>query len=88
MLDVRDNHISDPAVVDEVLAKIPKLKVVYMQSNPVKKKIKYYRRTMTIKIKGLTYLDDRPVFKNDRRTTEAFWRGGFPEERRERAKIK
>jgi dynein assembly factor 1 len=40
------------------------------------------------KIPTLTYLDDRPVFKDDRRTAEAFCRGGFEEEKEERMKIK
>lgn len=37
---------------------------------------------------NLTYLDDRPVFKDDRRNAEAFSRGGLEEERKERENIK
>jgi len=36
----------------------------------------------------LNYLDDRPVFKEDRRYAEAFDRGGLDEERAERDLIK
>ena len=35
----------------------------------------------------MKYLDDRPVFDDDRRNAEAFARGGLDEERKERALI-
>ena len=59
-----------------------------MQANPVCKKIHNYRKTIINAIPTLTYLDDRPVFKDDRRHAEAFARGGIEEERKERAAIK
>lgn len=43
---------------------------------------------MITKLPGLKYLDDRPVFKDDRRNAEAFSRGGLDEERAERELIK
>lgn len=39
---------------------------------------------MISKIPTLKYLDDRPVFDEDRRYALAFEKGGFDEERRER----
>jgi dynein assembly factor 1 len=39
-------------------------------------------------IKTLKFLDDRPVFPEDRRRAEAFQRGGIEEERKEMKIIK
>ena len=67
---------------------MPNLAVLYLQNNPVVKKIDYYRKTLIAKIPTLKYLDDRPVFEEDRRRAEAFARGGMDEERKEIKKIK
>jgi dynein assembly factor 1 len=77
-------------VVDEVLVKMPKLKVLYMQNNEVAKGklIPSYRKTVIAKLSTLTYLDDRPVFVEDRRGAEAYYRGGIEAERAERDLIK
>ena len=87
-LDIQNNNISDEAILPEILQKLPNLKVLYLQNNPVVKKIPNYRKTIINAIPTLTYLDDRPVFKDDRRNAEAFARGGNEEERKERQKIK
>ena len=42
---------------------------------------------MIARLPDLKYLDDRPVFADDRRNAEAFARGGLEEERKERAII-
>ncbi|CEM17740.1 unnamed protein product [Vitrella brassicaformis CCMP3155] len=84
VLDVSDNQIDDPAILDEVLVDMPALTVLYLKGNPVVKRIPNYRKTVINTLKNLRYLDDRPVFPDDRRCAEAFCRGGFPEERQER----
>jgi dynein assembly factor 1 len=71
-------------MVDEVLAKMEKLAVLYLSGNEVTKKVKNYRKTLIIKLKNLKYLDDRPVFPEERRFCEAFDRGGIDAEREER----
>ena len=67
---------------------MPKLAVLYLQGNPVTKSIKNYRKVLITSIPTLKYLDDRPVFEEDRRASEAFCRGGYEEERIERDRIK
>lgn len=52
-------------------------------NNPFVKKMSGYRKTVIAKIPTLTYLDDRPVFDDDRRRAEAWFRGGIEEERLE-----
>lgn len=90
-LDIQGNKISNPEILDDILVKMPNLKVLYLQNNGVSKgsgAIKNYRKTIVAKISNLKYLDDRPVFPEDRRHAEAFARGGIEEERAERARIK
>jgi dynein assembly factor 1 len=67
---------------------MPKIAVIYMQGNTACKKIKNYRKTLVAKLPTLKYLDDRPVFEDDRIFAEAFHRGGFDEERKERERVR
>eukprot|EP00490_Sorites_sp_Unknown_P018407 CAMPEP_0114668024 /NCGR_PEP_ID=MMETSP0191-20121206/35579_1 /TAXON_ID=126664 /ORGANISM="Sorites sp." /LENGTH=195 /DNA_ID=CAMNT_0001920123 /DNA_START=270 /DNA_END=857 /DNA_ORIENTATION=+ len=64
------------------------LRVLYLKGNPCAKKIPNYRKGITAVCENLKYLDDRPVFPEDRRAAEAFNRGGLEEERAERRRIK
>ena len=70
-VDLQKNSIDDPAVL-EVLDKLKDLRVLYLMGNPVVKKIKNYRKHVIARYKTLTFLDDRPVFEEDRRRAEAF----------------
>ena len=67
---------------------MPAIAVIYQQGNPCTKKIKNYRKTYIAKLPTLKYLDDRPVFEDDRIFAEAFNRGGFDEERKERERVR
>ena len=87
-IDLQKNNIEDAAVLPEIFEKMPELRVLYLLDNKFAKGIKNYRKTMTIKLPKLSYLDDRPVFAEDRRHAEAFARGGIEEERKERETIK
>ena len=55
-----------------------------LMGNPICGKLRYYRKTLTINIKTLTYLDDRPVFPRDRALAEAWGKGGADAEQAER----
>jgi len=74
-VDFQHNRIEDVAVLD-VLAQMPNLRVVYLMGNPVVKKIRYYRKTVIAACKDLRYLDDRPVFEEERRRVSS-WKSAF-----------
>ncbi|XP_027703455.1 dynein assembly factor 1, axonemal isoform X2 [Vombatus ursinus] len=85
VLDLSNNRLSDPDILC-VLEAMPDLRVLNLMGNTVIKKILHYRRTVTIRLKVLTYLDDRPVFPKDRACAEAWARGGSEAEKEERRK--
>ncbi len=74
VLDLSDNKLDDPAVLD-ILAELPELKVLYLKGNPVVDQIESYRRTVLSRLRNLKYLDDRPVFEDERRAVTAWAKG-------------
>lgn len=71
VLDLSQNKLDDVAIVD-TLAAMPALRVLYLSGNPAVSKVPHYRKTMVSRCKGLTFLDDRPVFEKERRCSEAW----------------
>jgi Leucine rich repeat len=70
-IDIQYNKIEDTEIVD-ILSSLPDLRVLYLMGNPVVKSIQHYRKSLISKCKALKYLDDRPVFDDERRRVEAW----------------
>ncbi|CAH2324519.1 dynein assembly factor 1, axonemal [Pelobates cultripes] len=85
VLDLSHNKLQDPAIIN-ILAKMPNLHVLNLLGNDVIRRIPNYRKTVTVQLKELTYLDDRPVFPKDRACAEAWATGGREAEKEEREK--
>ena len=74
-IDLQHNKITDVNVLD-IVSSLPDLRVLYLIGNPVIKNIRNYRKTVIARCKSLKYLDDRPVFDDERRRVEA-WMTAF-----------
>ena len=88
LLDIQNNPFS--MTPDELIAflnKLEKLKVLYLKGD-ITRSIPNYRRNLIVKIKNLTYLDDRPIKKEDRVGAFAFFEGGYKAEKEARIKYR
>ena len=88
LLDIQNNPFT--VTPDELIAflnKLEKLKVLYLKGD-ITRSIPNYRRNLIVKIKNLTYLDDRPIKKEDRVGAIAFFEGGYKAEKEARIKYR
>ena len=72
-LDLQENKLAEPEVLD-VLAAMPNLAVLYLQGNPAVKRIRFYRKHVIGRLPGLKYLDDRPIFPDERARCDVWYR--------------
>lgn len=89
LLDIQNNELTEnPEAILSLFEKIEKLKVLYLKGNDVVRLINNYRRTIIVKLKNLTYLDDRPVREEDRIGAKAYLEGGYAAEQKAREKFR
>jgi len=86
-VDLTGNLIDDEKCV-EIFEAMPDLLTLYTHQNPFTSKVKPYRKTMLGRCKKLRYLDDRPVFADERREVTAWASGGVEAEQAERKAIR
>lgn len=83
VLDLQNNRLDDKRIFD-VLEALPVLSVLQLQGNPVVPTLTQYRRNTIHRCRALSYLDDRPIFEEERLAVDAWAVGGLPAEREER----
>ena len=88
LLDIQNNPFSvSPDELIIFLNKLEKLKVLYLKGD-ITRLIPNYRRTLIVKIKNLTYLDDKPIKNEDKVGAEAYFKGGYQAEKEARIKYR
>ncbi|ORC88425.1 Leucine-rich repeat-containing protein ODA7 [Trypanosoma theileri] len=83
-IEIDEDHVGPV----EFFTRLPKVSVIYFHGNPAIRGIKGYRRNMILQLPQLTYLDERPVFTEERRVVEAWGEGGEKAEAQEREAIR
>ncbi|KAJ9461330.1 Leucine-rich repeat-containing protein ODA7 [Diplonema papillatum] len=94
-LDISNNGLAadkdageEPEDVIKILQQLPKIACLYIQGNELPNQTRYFRRKMIGTIQTLTYMDERPVFAEDRRAINQWMIGGFEAEQAERDVIR
>lgn len=89
LLDIQNNNFSENQ--NEFLSflnKIENLKVLYLKGNEICRLIPNYRRTIIIQLNNLSYLDDKPIKKEDRVGAISYLKGGYEAEKQARLKFR
>jgi len=84
-IDFKEGETPDDCIM--FWSKMPSLSVLYFHGNDGLNKIRHYRKKMINAIDTLKYLDERPIFDNEKRLALAWGRGGHEEESQERTRM-
>jgi dynein assembly factor 1 len=87
-LDLTGNKIDDGEGLLSLLSQLPSLKSLHLSGNPCVRTIPNYRKTVISRLPSLLYLDEKPVFADERRLVTAWARGGVEAERAEKKTMK
>jgi dynein assembly factor 1 len=87
-LDLTGNRIEDGEALLTLLAQLPSLKSLHLTGNPCVRTISNYRKRVLSRLPNLMYLDEKPVFKEERRLVTAWTEGGLEAEREEKKKMR
>ncbi|KPI85136.1 hypothetical protein ABL78_5796 [Leptomonas seymouri] len=88
VLDLSHNNILDGEALLLILERLPRLESLKLSGNPLVRTLPRYRKRLLSRCKKLLYLDDRPVFPEERRLVTAWARAGDDGEEKERCLIK
>ena len=89
LLDIQNNKLNDNSEgILSLFEKLAHLKVLYFKGNDAMRMISNYRRTLIVRLKHLTYLDDRPIKEEDRIGAKAYLEGGYAAEQKAREKYR
>ncbi|KAL4434994.1 hypothetical protein ABPG74_017750 [Tetrahymena malaccensis] len=86
-VDISNNLIEHDDRILDIFIQMPILACLYLRNNPCVREFKNYRKRLIGYISTLKYLDDRPVFINERRVAEAWIKDGRDGEMNERNAI-
>jgi len=92
VLDLSNNKLSnEKCPIDsllELLSTLKSLKVLYLKGNDLVNQVSQYRKKIISSLPSLTYLDDRPIFDEEKRLILAWAKGGIEAERAEQQLLK
>ena len=83
-LDLSNNYIEFSEEIVPFFSSVDNLLCLYLKGNPCVRKINMYRKRLTIGMKNLHYLDDRPIFEIERLAADAWSTGGLEAEKEAR----
>lgn len=87
VLDLSHNNILDGEALLLILERLPRLQSLKLSGNPLVRTLPRYRKRLLARCKRLLYLDDRPVFEEERRLVTAWAHAGNDGEEKERKLI-